>query len=51
MVERLSEAEIAEYKEAFAFFDRDADGKIAFKELGIVMRLASIVEGFKHIFI
>lgn len=38
MVERLSETEIADYKEAFTFFDRDGDGKIASRELGTVMR-------------
>ena len=38
MVDKLSEAQIAEYKEAFALFDRDGDGKISSSEIGTVMR-------------
>ncbi len=34
----FSQKQIAEYKEAFALFDRDGDGKISASELGIVMR-------------
>lgn len=37
-VENLTEEQIAEFKEAFNLFDRDADGKITTKELGTVMR-------------
>uniref|UniRef100_A0A7S1PFY3 Calmodulin n=1 Tax=Percolomonas cosmopolitus TaxID=63605 RepID=A0A7S1PFY3_9EUKA len=36
--EQLSEEQIAEFKEAFALFDRDGDGTITTKELGTVMR-------------
>ncbi|NXG73071.1 CALMS protein, partial [Baryphthengus martii] len=38
MAERLSEEQIAEFKEAFSLFDRDGDGCITTKELGTVMR-------------
>merc|ERR1712233_5008 len=38
MADSFSEAQIKEYKEAFSLFDRDGDGKIAAKEIGIVMR-------------
>jgi hypothetical protein len=34
----LSEDQIAEFKEAFALFDKDGDGTITTKELGTVMR-------------
>lgn len=34
----LSEEQIAEFKEAFALFDKDGDGTITTKELGTVMR-------------
>jgi calmodulin len=34
----LSDAQIAEFKEAFALFDKDGDGCITTKELGTVMR-------------
>ena len=37
-IETLSEEQIAEYKEAFTLFDRDADGAISTAELGVVMR-------------
>lgn len=36
--EKLSEQQIAEFKEAFSLFDKDSDGKITTKELGTVMR-------------
>ncbi|SGZ53178.1 CIC11C00000001666 [Sungouiella intermedia] len=36
--EKLSEEQIAEFKEAFSLFDKDSDGKITTKELGTVMR-------------
>ncbi|KAK6464512.1 hypothetical protein DFJ63DRAFT_285164, partial [Scheffersomyces coipomensis] len=36
--EKLSEQQIAEFKEAFSLFDKDSDGKITTKELGSVMR-------------
>ena len=36
--EKLSEQQIAEFKEAFSLFDKDNDGKITTKELGTVMR-------------
>eukprot|EP01115_Flamella_aegyptia_P003137 TRINITY_DN150_c0_g1_i2.p1 TRINITY_DN150_c0_g1~~TRINITY_DN150_c0_g1_i2.p1 ORF type:complete len:149 (-),score=67.93 TRINITY_DN150_c0_g1_i2:259-705(-) len=38
MVDSLSEAQIAEFKEAFGLFDKDGDNKIATKEIGVVMR-------------
>lgn len=38
MVDQLTEEQITEFKEAFDLFDRDRDGVIASKELGIVMR-------------
>ena len=34
----LNEEQIAEFKEAFALFDKDGDGSITTKELGTVMR-------------
>lgn len=38
MVEQLTEEQIAEFKEAFALFDKDGDGGITSVELGQVMR-------------
>ncbi len=38
MTESLSLEQIAEFKEAFQIFDKDGDGSITLKELGIVMR-------------
>ncbi|XP_057982182.1 calmodulin-like [Malania oleifera] len=38
MAEQLTEEQIAEFKEAFSFFDKDGDGCITTKELGTVMR-------------
>jgi calmodulin len=35
---RFTEEQIAEFKEAFALFDKDGDGSITSKELGTVMR-------------
>ena len=35
---QLTEDQIAEFKEAFILFDKDGDGTITTKELGIVMR-------------
>jgi len=37
-MDQLSEEQVAEYKEAFSLFDKDGDGQITTKELGIVMR-------------
>ncbi|KAJ5079278.1 calmodulin-1 [Anaeramoeba ignava] len=34
----LSNDQIAEFKEAFNLFDKDGDGKITSKEVGVVMR-------------
>jgi len=34
----LTEEQMAEFEEAFRLFDKDGDGKITAKELGIVMR-------------
>ncbi|XP_067939323.1 uncharacterized protein [Watersipora subatra] len=36
--DQLAEEQIAEFKEAFSLFDKDGDGTITTKELGIVMR-------------
>merc|ERR1712241_1052620 len=38
MADQLTEEQIAEFKEAFSLFDKDGDGTITTKELGIVMR-------------
>lgn len=37
-VDNLTEEQLTEYKEAFGLFDKDGDGTITTKELGIVMR-------------
>ena len=37
MAEHLTEEQTAEFKEAFALFDKDGDGTISTKELGMVM--------------
>mmetsp|Transcript_23704 Transcript_23704/g.32360 ORF Transcript_23704/g.32360 Transcript_23704/m.32360 type:complete len:148 (-) Transcript_23704:169-612(-) len=34
----ISEQQIADFKEAFSYYDRDHDGKIPTSDLGIVMR-------------
>ena len=38
-MEKLTEQQIAEYKEAFNIFDKDGDGAISAKEIGTVMRV------------
>ena len=38
MADQLTEAQIAEFKEAFTLFDKDGNGTITTKELGTVMR-------------
>lgn len=38
MVDRLSESQIAEFKEAFSLFDKSGTGTIAPEQLGVVMR-------------
>jgi calmodulin len=38
MAAELTDEQIAEFKEAFALFDKDGDGTITTKELGTVMR-------------
>ena len=37
-MEKLTEEQISEFREAFALFDKDGDGNITEKELGIVLR-------------
>ena len=37
MAEHLTDEQTAEFKEAFALFDKDGDGTISTKELGMVM--------------
>jgi len=37
-LEGISEEEMIEYKEAFRLFDKDGDGSISSKELGVAMR-------------
>ncbi len=39
LMEKLSEQQIAEYKEAFSIFDKDADGAISAKDIGTIMRV------------
>lgn len=36
--DQLTEQQISAFKEAFSLFDKDSDGKITTKELGVVMR-------------
>jgi len=38
MAENLTDEQVAEYKEAFALFDKDGSGSISTKELGTVFR-------------
>ncbi|XP_062976569.1 calmodulin-A-like [Elgaria multicarinata webbii] len=38
MAQRLTEEQLAEFKEAFSLFDKDGDGAITTTELGTVMR-------------
>ena len=38
MAEHLTEEQVAEFRTAFSLFDKDGDGTITAKELGIVMR-------------
>ncbi len=35
---QLTDEQIGEYREAFALFDKDDDGKVSHKELGSVLR-------------
>lgn len=36
--DNLTQEQITEFKEAFSLFDKDGDGSITTKELGVVMR-------------
>nr|CDS30744.1 calmodulin 1 (phosphorylase kinase delta) [Hymenolepis microstoma] len=38
MADRLTDEEVASFKEAFSLFDKDCDGSITIEELGEVMR-------------
>ncbi|KAI0217446.1 hypothetical protein LSAT2_030741 [Lamellibrachia satsuma] len=38
VVDQLMDEELAEYRKAFAMFDKDGDGCISTKELGVAMR-------------
>ncbi|CCA73697.1 probable Calmodulin [Serendipita indica DSM 11827] len=38
MTDRLSEEQISEFKDAFSLFDKEGDGTITTRDLGIVMR-------------
>lgn len=38
MANNLSEKELQQYKDVFAIFDKNGDGQITAKELGVVMR-------------
>jgi Ca2+-binding EF-hand superfamily protein len=38
MADQLTEEQIAEFKEAFSLFDKDGDGTITTKELGLIRR-------------
>mmetsp|Transcript_18398 Transcript_18398/g.24282 ORF Transcript_18398/g.24282 Transcript_18398/m.24282 type:complete len:163 (+) Transcript_18398:40-528(+) len=38
MADQLTEEQLAEYKEAFSIFDKDADGKISVREFGTLLR-------------
>ncbi|TPX38676.1 hypothetical protein SeLEV6574_g07695 [Synchytrium endobioticum] len=38
MADQLTDEQIAEFKEVFSLFDKNGDGTIATKDLGIVMR-------------
>src|SRR2546423_14032290 len=38
MAESLTDEQVAEFREAFALFDKNGDGQITTKELGTVMR-------------
>ena len=50
MVDDLTDAQKAEFKEAFSLFDKDGDGTINPAELGVVMRyLGSILWFWRQI--
>jgi calmodulin len=41
MADQLTEEQIAEFKEAFSLFDKDGDGTITTKELGLIIVIFS----------
>ena len=38
MVDELTEEQKQEFKDVFSLFDKDGDGTVSTKELGVVMR-------------
>jgi calmodulin len=43
MADQLTEEQIAEFKEAFSLFDKDGDGTITTKELGLIRRTFRLI--------
>lgn len=49
MVEKFTEKQISEYKEAFALFDYKVEGKILLKDIGLVIRTIGFNPTLKEI--